>query len=288
MIILPLVKAWAVLALMVLAVLGPLAPAAASVDVVADPQSESFVGTGAVMLPSTISQQTRSEAARCVGCRWQVTTECRAVGGAGDRAGDRAGDLVCLAPAHRCSNDQPPRQVWLARPGQEFAPVGIFCPSDGTVTPVEDATREVRQGFEHRIPPLSIACEPGRGVVVGIPLHCRSGQASAVVAWSDSIAGFTVHTRAEARWEWTFRQATTALRPEVAWTHRTREPGRSFPSPGIRQAFTGPGVHSVEVVARWQGEFTVEGLGTFPIQTELEQRGRLRVPTGSALGVVRG
>lgn len=270
------------LACAVLAIEGPMAPAAASVDVVADPQSESFVGTGAVLLPSTVAQHTRSEASRCVGCRWQVSTGCSSP----DSSGDSAQNLVCLAPAHRCSDGQPPRQVWFARPSQDFEPVGIFCPSDGNVTSVQDATRQVRGGFEHRIPPLAVSCEPRRGVVVGIPLHCRSGQPAATVSWSDSVAGFTVHTRAEASWEWTFRQVAPGS--GVTWTHRSRDPGRQYPSPGIRQAFSRPGVHVVEVTARWRGEFTVDGLGTFPIQDELEQRGRLNVPTGSALGVVRG
>ena len=280
------VRVFGVLALMIvtLALAGPTGPAAASVDVVADPQSESFVGTGAVLLPSTVAQHTRSEASRCVGCRWRVSTGCSLPHG----SGGRGQDLVCLAPAHRCSDGQPPRQVWFARPSHDFEPVGIFCPSDGNVTSVQDATRHVRGGFEHRIPPLAVTCEPGRGVVVGIPLHCRSGQPGATVAWSDSVAGFTVHTRAEASWEWTFRQATNAPGSNATWTHRTREPGREYPSPGIRQAFSRPGINSVEVIARWRGEFTVEGLGTFPIEDELQQRGRLNVPTGSALGVVRG
>lgn len=260
-------------------VLGALTSAVASVDVVGDAKSESFVGSGSVILPTSVAQRTRTEAARCVGCRWQVT-QCR--------DGDGSQAPVCLAPAQRCSDGQPPRQVWFARPTEEFEAIGIFCPSDGNVTSVQDAALHVREGFEHRIPALAIICEPARGVVVGIPLHCRSGQSSATVAWSDSVAGFTVHTRAEATWEWTFRQSASVSRAGPSWTLRTRDPGREYPHPGIRQAFSAPGVHTVDVIARWRGEFTVEGLGTFPIQPELEQRGRLNVPTGSALGVVRG
>lgn len=274
----------AALVMFLLAIPVPPPAAFASVDVVGDPQSESFVGSGSVLLPSTVAQHTRSQASRCIGCRWQVSSGCST----GDDPGAGAQDVVCLAPAHRCTDGQPPRQVWFAGPSQDLRPVGIFCPSDGDVTSVADATRQVRGGFAHRVPQLAIACEPGRGVVVGIPLHCRSGQPSATVAWTDSVAGFTVHTRAVASWEWTFRQVGNGARSEVTWTHRSSEPGRAYPSPGVQQAFGRPGVHAVEVVARWRGEFTVEGLGTFPIHDELEQRGRLNVATGSALGVVRG
>lgn len=281
---LPRMTALTVSAMLAFTHLGTSLTAGASVEVVGDPDAESFVGSGAVILPSSIATHTRSEAARCIGCRWYVSTDCRS----GEQEHDNTHGLVCLAPAQRCTDGQPPRQVWFARPSEDFEPVGIFCPSDGSVTSVEEATRQVQGGFEHRIPPLAMACEPGRGVVVGIPLHCRSGQSSAFVSWSDTVAGFTVHTRAQASWEWTFRQTPSAPRPDMTWTHRTSEPGREYPNPGIRQAFSRPGMHSVEVVARWRGEFTVEGLGTFPIQTELEQRGRVRVPTGSALGVVRG
>jgi hypothetical protein len=270
------------LVLLVLPVPGLLLPATshAAVDVVGDGERERYVGSGAVLLPSNLSSSTRHEASRCAGCRWKVTLPCRLE--------EIDGDAVCRGTILGCPQGREISRVWLARPGGDFEAVGMFCPSDGEVTSVDDATRQVRAGFERHIPPLAIQCQPPRGVVVGIPLHCRSKQSTARVTWTDRVAGYTVETRTQARWEWTFTQVGRSASQNSVWRHHADFPGESYPAAGIRQSFTASGVHRVDVLARWTGEFTVDGLGPFSISPDLLQRASLQVPTGSALGVVRG
>ncbi len=251
-----------------------------AVSVVGDEEAERYVGSGAVLLPTSVDRETRHQAARCVGCRWKVTTPCL--------RNDEHGDAGCRGSILGCPQGREISRAWLARPGGEFEPVGLFCPSDGEVTSVADAAARVRGGFERHIPALRVHCAPNRGVVVGIPLHCHSLQHSANISWSDSVAGYLVQTSAVATWEWVFQQHLRVGGVASNWSHVARQPGGPYPHPGVRQAFATAGTHGVQVRARWRGEFTVDGLGPFPISPDLEQRAALSVPTGSALAVIQG
>ena len=249
-----------------------------AVDVVGDQEAERYVGSGAVVLPGSVERETREYASTCVGCRWKVTAPCL--------SDDGHGDAGCRGTILGCPQGREISRAWVARPGRDFEPVGLFCPSDGAVTSVADAGQQVSGGFERRIPALTVSCAPPRGVVVGIPVHCHSQQTTAYVSWTDFVAGYTVETSARATWEWTFRQRTANGTAAADWHHISGEPGSAYPGPGVRQSFTKPGMHQVQVVARWRGWFTVDGLGPFPIHPDLEQRAAVSVPTGSALGVL--
>ncbi len=255
-----------------------LVPNVRAVDVVGDQEAERYVGSGAVVLPGSIEAQTREYASTCVGCRWKVTAPCL--------NDDGHGDAGCRGTILGCPQGREISRAWVARPGGDFEPVGLFCPSDGEVTSVADAGQQVHEGFERRIPVLAISCAPPRGVVVGIPVHCHSRQSTSFVSWTDSVAGYTVETSARATWEWTFRQRTSNAGDAEFWQHIAGDPGSAYPGPGVRQSFTKPGMHQVQAVARWRGWFTVDGLGPFPIHPDLEQRAAVSVPTGSALGVL--
>lgn len=256
------------------------APSATAVTVIGEEESERYVGTGAVLLPTTVDRETRVWVAQCVGCRWKVTAPCR--------RDDPNGDAVCLGSSTRCPQGGEVRRAWLARPGGDFESMGLFCPSDGEVTSVAEATARVRESFERRLPELRIQCSPQHRGVVGLPLHCRSLQPSARVDWVDSIAGFSVSTSAQARWYWTFRQRGPRGSVIHEWAHAAQQPGSAYPAWGVRQAFTHPGVHTVDVLARWHGTFSIDGVGPFLVSPDLEQRATLNVPTGSALGIVSG
>lgn len=259
---------------------GALLPSASSaVSVIGDDETERFVGSGAVILPAVVDPATRAFASRCPGCRWKVTTPCR--------TDEEHGDAGCRGTILGCPQGREMNRAWLARPGADFEAVGMFCPSDGEVTSVAQASSRVRGGFERFIPALAVECAPTRGAVVGIPLHCRSLQPSGLVAWTDSVAGYQVHTSAHATWTWTFVQQPADGGRAGRWSHVTTDPGRAFPDRAVSQGFTAPGIHRVEVLARWRGTFTVDGLGPFAVDSDLNQRVDLDVPTGSALGVMR-
>lgn len=255
------------------------APTSSAVSVIGDEEAERFVGSGAVLLPTSVGWSDRVHASTCVGCRWKVTAPCL--------RDDEHGDAGCRGAILGCPQGREIGRAWLARPGQDFVPVGLFCPSDGEVTSVADATERVSGQFVRNIPPLSVKCAPEQRAVVGIPLHCRSLQPSAQVSWVDSIAGYSVHTSAVATWHWNFQQFLPSGATAGEWSHVAVQPGGDYPGLGVRQGFTVAGVHLIDVRAHWRGTFTVDGLGPFAINPGLDQRARVQVPTGSALGIIR-
>lgn len=117
---------------------------------------------------------------------------------------------------------------------------------------------------------------------MGIPVHCRSGQPTAELAWSDQVVGYSVRTRARARWTWVFdakRGAPVSVAAVI--------PGEAYPRTGVQHVFGVAGPSRVAVVATWDGDFFVDGLGPFPITPELTQQVEFNLPVGSALGVIR-
>ena len=253
-----------------------LAGSATAVEVIGDDEQDRFVGSGAVFLPRTVSGSARVTAATCHGCRWKVTTPCL--------RSDEHSDAGCRGSILGCPQGREIGRAWLARPGGDFEPVGLFCPTDGEVTAVADMNVRVAGSMARNVPALAPVCSPHRGVVVGIDLHCRSGQDTAVVSWRDSIAGFTIDTTARATWKWSFLQE--GLSGPRTWVHSVDFPGADYPRAGIRQAFTSAGQHVVDARATWQGTYVVDGLGPFTVPEQVRQNARIQVPVGSALGVL--
>lgn len=261
-------------------VLGALATllggSASAVEVIGDDEHDRFVGSGAVFLPRTVSGEARVTAVTCHGCRWKVTTPCL--------RDEEHSDAGCRGSVLGCAQGREIGRAWLARPGGDFEPVGLFCPTDGDVTAVADMNARVAGSMAREVPDLAPACAPERGVVVGIDLHCRSGQDSPAVNWVDSIAGYTIETTARANWQWSFQEH--GISGPRTWVHSVDFPGADYPDAGIRQAFTSTGRHIVDVRATWRGTYTVDGLGPFAVPQPVQQSARLRVPVGSALGVL--
>lgn len=254
--------------------LGGLMSSAAAVEVIGDDELDQYSGSGSVILPSSIEMGSRHRASNCPGCRWKVTKPCLRT--------DEHQDAGCRGIVLGCPQGREIQRAWLAVPGRDFEPVGLFCPSEGEAISVADLSRRVRGDFTRRLPPLQPVCEPQRGVVVGIPLHCRSGQLSAHAGWTDIAAGFTVQTSARAQWIWSFHGTDGRyVRREVT------SPGQAYPNPGVRQQLWTTGANRVRVLATWQGEFSVDGLGPFAIAPHLTQEAELTIPTAAALGVIR-
>jgi len=256
-----------------LAVIGAIPPSQ-GVEVIGDDERDLYSGSGAVILPSAVSAHRRQQAASCPDCRWKVTMPCQTQ--------DGFQDAVCRGFVLGCPQGREIKRAWLATPGRDFEPVGLFCPSDGEAVSVAQATQAVRGAFSRALPALRPVCEPPRGVVVGIPVHCRTGQPSAQVGWQDQLLGYAVTTSARASWSWNFVSATGqhVVVPSAI-------PGGAYPSPAVQHAFPVAGVNRVRVTATWAGRYFVDGLGPFPIEPNVTQQARIEVPTGSALGVVR-
>lgn len=106
------------------------------VDIVEDDEADRFVGSGAVFLPSSVSASRRQQAAWCHGCRWKVTTPCLRE--------DEHIDARCRGGVLGGPQGREIGRAWLACPGADFEPVGLFCPHDGEVTSVADMSTGIR------------------------------------------------------------------------------------------------------------------------------------------------
>ena len=141
-----------------------------------------------------------------------------------------------------------------------------------------------------KVPPLSPQWLPARGAVVGIDLHCRSGQSSARVGWSSTVVGHAVVAEASATWSWAFEQRARAgvSTPTATreWVHTVGFPGGVYPDRGVRQGFTDVGRHLVQVQSAWRGRYWVDGLGPFDVQDPVRQEHAWEVDVGSAVGVL--
>ena len=181
-------------------------------------------------------------------------------------------------------------RAWLARPGADFEPVGLFCPHDGEVTSVADMSTRIRGDIVEKVPPLAPECLPARGAVVGIDLHCRSGQSSARLGWSSTVVGHAVVGEASATWFCAFEQTAPAgVSTRTAtreWVHTVGFPGGVYPDRGIRQAFTDVGRYLVRVQSAWRGRYWFAGLGPFDGQDPVRQEHTWEVNVGSAVGVL--
>lgn len=264
-----------VLAVMALGPAFGLAPSPASgVEVVGDDERDLYSGSGSVILPSSISASVRHRGASCPGCRWKVTMPCL--------SDDDHQDAACRGILLGCPQGREIKRAWLATAGGDFEPVGLFCPSDGEAVSVAEATATVRGSFINHLPALRPVCQPPRGAIVGIGVHCRSGQPSAQATWQELLVGYRVRTQARAHWRWTFHEPAGAVASAVS-----SSPGRPYPEPGVRHTFSSAGGARVTVQALWDGQFFVDDLGPFPIEPNVTQQAQLQVPIASAMGVLR-
>lgn len=252
------------------------------VDIVGDDEADLFVGSGAVFLPSSVSASRRQQAAWCHGCRWKVTKPCLRE--------EEHSDAGCRGKILGCPQGREIGRAWLATPGGDFEPVGLFCPDDGEVTSVADMSTRIRGDIVERVPPLEPECSPTRGAVVGLDLHCRSGQPSAQIGWSSTVVGHAVVAEASATWTWAFQQrargVSSTSTPAAQWVHTVGFPGRAYPDAGVRQAFTDAGRHRVQVQSAWQGRYWVDGVGPFDVHEQVRQEDAWEVGVGSAMGVL--
>ncbi len=224
---------------------------ATGVDVSPDPENDLYVGTGGLVVPASHwrgADSNRREAASCDDCRWRVsrlcTTVANAVGG-------------CRPIALHCPADTVPVQIWLLRPGQDWVPVGRTCQGDSPPTTVDHVGSRVRERAVVALPPLRAGVQPSSGALVRLPALFRTGQpAQGIRDAGLSVLGLDVRLTSRVRWHWTYGDGTEE------WT---TSPGGRWPVTSVGHSYLVPGRFQASVRAVWRAEFTVEGLGPFPV-----------------------
>lgn len=241
------------------------AAAVPATDVVADDERDAFVGTGGLVLPGSVDQSTRREVADCTGCQWRVTSPCveRPLGNSFD------GQAACLSVSRGCQVGSL-RRTWFRSDHRAWRDLGLVCMDQDPVT-VEALGGRVREDLVRRLPSLRPDRLPRSGVVTGIPTVFSSGQPAGTQRFSWRILGRDVSVAATPSWSWRFPDGS-----EIS----TRDPGLLDESGDIRHIFRRAGAARVACESRWSGEFTVDGLGPYPIRGGVTQGATVAVPVG--------
>lgn len=207
---------------------------------------------GAILIPAAGWEGPpglRSEAATCPGCSWQTAPWCLNA--------QPGGDVMCLGAASVCPVGSVRFALFLRRPGEPaYDRVGSFCRAPGQPLTPSELVPEVRDRFLEYLPALSPSYQPVGGALVNLPAVFAAGQPGDIGRPTFDLAGFEVVLRAEASWRWDFADGSVGV---------FDVPGGAYPDTSVSHVYRAPGSPQVTVTTLWDGAFTVDGFGPFPV-----------------------
>lgn len=240
--------------------------AAAGTDVHGDDERDVYVGTGGLVLPGSVDAATRREVAACTGCAWRLTTPCLLPG----QGNPFDGQAACTSVVRGCPGGRLLRS-WFRPAAGSWRETGLVClPLSGPVT-VAEASRAAADQVERGIPGLDVGFQPGRGVLAQLPVVFRSGQPSGMTRLDSTLLGRPLRVAARPAWTWDFGDGARLA---------TEDPGGVYPHTAVSHVYRRGGSHVVRCTTRWTAEFTVDGLGPFPVVGELRQEASTLVEVG--------
>ena len=238
----------------------------------AHPDPDSYVGS--LLLPPDTSSADSGlvgEAAHCPGCMWRLSPACR--------TNTPDPELDCLNAAASCPPPALLTALWLRRPPEiAMRRVGLFCRRpDQPLTP-EQYVPGVRDQFIKLLPVLDVTYQPvGRGIV-NLPTLFATNQPMDLGHPTFTLGGHPIGLTATASWHLDFGDGRVG---DFA------RPGGAYPDQDIAHPYRGPGTYRVTVTTSWVGEFTVDGLGPFPVTgPDVVQREVVVVPVKQARAVL--
>lgn len=234
-------------------------------EVAADDETDTIVGTGGLILPDGVDVGTRREVSSCPGCAWRVTSPCvdSGLGNAFD------GQAHCRSVTRGCQVGSL-RRTWFRPDGGTWRELGLVCVTERPVTVAMVGDR-IHDRLEEHLPAPQVEHAPARGVVTGIPTAFATGDQAREQVFDWQILGQHVRVRVVPAWTWVFPDGTTV---------RTREPGSLAPGSAVSHIFRRSGPMTVVCVVEWSGEYTLPGLGSFPVTGLIRQRSQVLVSVG--------
>ena len=249
------------LVLVIPSILFTLSPVIANPEVIANSEQVRFEGTGGLILPGKVKSDTRNMVANCRDCAWKMTPVCIP-----------SQEGYCDALTRSCPGLIDHVMTWFRPSGGEWIQTGNICLTSNRIATINGAEQQIAEDFTRYVPDLVPQCWPESGVITNLPYICASGQPGGVHRWSHEIAGFEVSISATPTWVWGFGSSTLV----------TKQPGGPYPDLSVSHVFTRVGVHEFPISTVWRGEFTVDGLGPFAIESDLRQRVQWQVNVGQA------
>lgn len=148
----------------------------------------------------------------------------------------------------------------------------------GPAISIEAIEGEVREMVSHRVPRLRPVRQPASGAaLVRLPVVFASGQSGGARTWRDVVAGVVVTTTVTPTWRWQFGDGASLT---------TDAPGGPWPDTSVSHTYDRPGSHRVMVTTTWDGSFSIDGAGTFPISGSVTQEASLPVRVVPARAVL--
>lgn len=208
---------------------------------------------GAILIPGDGFQGPpglRTEAATCVGCSWQTAPWCLDA--------EPGGDTMCLGALIGCPVGSERYALFLRRPGEPtYTRVGSFCRGPGQPLTPSELVPEVRDRFIEYLPPQAPSYQPVGGALVNLAAVFSAGQSGTIGRPTFDLAGFEIALTAEAAWRWDFADGPVEV---------FAVPGGPYPDTSVSHVYRTPGQRTVTVTTLWAGDFTVDGLGPFPVE----------------------
>ena len=248
----------------------PLAPSSRAdvsrpVEVIGDDAADAFVGSGSLLLPAGVDHRIRREVADCPGCRWRLTSPCvdTELGNAFD------GQRSCEASPTNCP-DGTLRRTWHDSGTGRWRNLGLVCIRERLHT-VETMGREVRALLREDVPAVDVLSVPASGAVTQMPTFFASRQAAGPVVLVRDLGGYEVRLEARPTWTWDFGDGAGKV---------VRSAGSLRAGADVEHTYRRPGRWQVTCRTVWEAEFTVDGLGPYPVVEPVRQVARRQVSIG--------
>jgi hypothetical protein len=246
-------------------------------DVQGDDAGDRYVGSGGLLLPGTVSVGTRTKVASCAGCRWRLTTPCADQPAPGTPF---PGQVTCLSVVRGCPDMAELLRAWFEPPGGPWTDLGLVCIAQGGPVTVAALDRRAHAGFVADLPSLALRHEPATGVLTQLPVVFATQQPAGDQSAEYNLLGERVVVRATPTWTWSFGDGGALT---------TNTPGGRYPDLSVSHTYRRAGQYDVTVRTQWAAEFSVDGLGPFPITRAVNQEssGLVAVGEGRAVLAVR-
>ena len=237
--------------LVVVTVMSAHSPAVVHAGVNGDDANDAYVGTGGLLLPTSFTGgATRAKAvSSCLGCAWKYSVYCA------------QGNVdVCNHAVATCPVGQMRYRVWFGRTFTAVSVIGSVCWGTGSPPTRRSIEKRVNDIAVRYVPVLKLVLQPADGTITSIPVIARTGQPTTFTPPAMVIAGRRVSVTATAQWHWVWGDGQTEWKAV---------PGAAYPSNQVTHKYRSVGTYLVTVETVWAANYTVAGLGTYPVTGEV-------------------
>lgn len=249
------------------------APGAHAADVHGDDEADRYVGTGGLILPRTVSTSTRAEVASCPDCQWRLTSPCVE----SDAGNPFSGTSTCLSVVRGCADMAELLRGWFRPPDGPWREIGLVCIREGGPVTVVGLQPRVHDRLLRMLPPPEVVFQPDAGAVAQLPVVFDSGQSAAGLSATVDLVGESVSLHATPVWRWDFGDGAA---------QSTTDHGGRYPHLDVSHVYRASRSYRVRMVTTWAAQFTVDGLGPFPVTEPVHQTAQVTVTVGEGRAVL--